>query len=150
MASSSFDVALKNNNSNTIKSINTIKAMLFTYMREQFYQLSVFITLHFKQKETSFPYSSVKKWQLRKETSNGYGYGTQRTTRLSDNIKEICGLTMVGAERLGQNCDQWKKLVQRNQDCSHTWTICQMMMIYNLIFCNNVFYLCNLADFLYS
>ncbi|XP_027222208.2 uncharacterized protein [Penaeus vannamei] len=34
-------------------------------------------------------------------------------TRLSDNIKEVCGLTMVEAERAAQERENWRKLVMR-------------------------------------
>jgi len=34
-------------------------------------------------------------------------------TRLSDNIKEICGLTMVELERKAQDRNNWRSLVRR-------------------------------------
>ena len=34
-------------------------------------------------------------------------------TRLSDNVKEISGLTMVEAERMAQDHDHWRRLVKR-------------------------------------
>ena len=43
--------------------------------------------------------------------------------RPSENIKEICGLTMVGAERLAEDRDQWMILMQRARTVVQVSTI---------------------------
>ena len=53
----------------------------------------------------------------------GSVYGTRTRgrpkTRLSDNIKEMCGLTMVELERKAQDRNEWRCFVQRATAVRH-------------------------------